>query len=91
MKKLLPHGHIELRFRHKHELLAAHGLLYEKEASVNEETMTLSVATDGSVKSITSILSLMEKSQIEIIEFTQKQPTLEDAYLSIVASQNRGI
>ncbi|MDF2985125.1 MAG: transporter [Eubacterium sp.] len=84
LKKLLPHGHIELKFYNDTGLKAAGELLQEYGCSSDKQNTTLSVATDGSLKQITDILNKLEKQGIPVAEFSQKQATLEDVFLTII-------
>lgn len=86
LKKLLPYGHIELRFHNEKEIQLACDLLIEYNTSFSEENQTLSVATDGSIKQMTGILYTLENANIPVAEFTQKLPTLEDVFLTIIGA-----
>jgi len=88
LKKLIPHGYIELGFRDEKELQLAHDLLDEYNASLNQENQTLSIATDGSIKQMTNILNRLERD-IPVAVFSQKLPTLEDVFLTIIG-ENKG-
>lgn len=87
LKKMLPEGHIELEFPDEDELKSAGDLLDGYEISINREKRTLSIATDGSIKQITGILKQLETAEIELTQFTQKPPTLEDVFLTIVGKK----
>lgn len=89
LKKLLPHRSIELKFLNEEEIPLARDLLTQYSASFSEESQTLSVATDGSIKQMTDILNRLENAKIPVAEFTQKQPTLEDVFLTIIG-ENQG-
>lgn len=89
LKKLLPHGHIELRFRDEKEVQMARDLLEEDNASLDEVNQTLSIATDGSIKQMTDIFNRLENAGIPVAEFAQKLPTLEDVFLTIIG-KNQG-
>jgi ABC-2 type transport system ATP-binding protein len=89
LKKQLPHGHIELGFRDVKEVHSAGNLLDEYNASPNEENQTLTITTDGSLKQMTDILNRLEYAGIAVAEFSQKVPTLEDVFLSIVSETKR--
>lgn len=84
LKKLLPHGHIELKFNDKKAIQTARDLLDEYSTSVDGENQTLSIATDGSIKQLTDILNRLGNAKLSIAEFAQKLPTLEDVFLAIV-------
>jgi ABC-2 type transport system ATP-binding protein len=84
LKKLLPHGHIELRFRNEQEVQAAQNLLRDYQASLDVENQTLLVATDGTIKQMTDILNRLQNAGLSVAEFAQKLPTLEDVFLAII-------
>ena len=89
LKKLLPHGHIELRFIDGKELHSASELLHDYNLNIDTENQTLAVTTDGSIKQITDILSRLETAGVSVLEFAQKLPTLEDVFLELIG-ENRG-
>jgi ABC-2 type transport system ATP-binding protein len=90
LKKLLPHGHIELNFLSGHDLQAAQDLLKDYNTVPTEQNQTITIFTDGSIKQITDILTKLESAGISVAGFTQKLPTLEDVFLSYIGEGNRG-
>ncbi len=88
LKKLLPVGHIELKFHNEKDLLRAYELLQDENASLDEQNQVLIVTTDGSIRHMTRILSRLE-SAVQVAEFSQKQPTLEDVFLTVIGA-NKG-
>ncbi len=87
LKKILPHSHIELTFYSLDEVRKAKKLLHGFETAADDRSLSLSVTTDGSVKDITKVLSLLENA-VTVTEFALRQPTLEDVFLSIVTQKN---
>jgi len=85
LKKLLPHGHIELRFRTGKEAQTAQNLLGDYKVSLDGEDQALIVTTDGSIKQMTDILNRLQSAGLSVAEFAQKLPTLEDVFLTIIA------
>lgn len=83
LKKTLPHSHAELSFYSLEDVRKAKKLLHGFETTVDEENLSLSVTTDGSVKDITRVLGLLENA-VTVTGFALRQPTLEDVFLSIV-------
>lgn len=91
LKKLLPHGHIELKFSDEKDMQSARDLLQVYNTSLDGENQRISVSTDGSIKQTTDILNRLENSGIAVAEFAQKRPTLEDVFLTIIGEiQGRG-
>lgn len=84
LKKLLPHGQVELKFTHHEQLAQAAKLLQHYKAVQADETLSLTVTTDGSVAQLTKLLGELERANIEVGEFAQKAPTLDDVFLKIV-------
>ncbi len=87
LKKMLPHGHIELKFSDEKDLQSVGNLLADYETNLNKEIRTLVIVTDGSIKQMTDILKQLETAEVDITEFTQKPPTLEDVFLSIISKK----
>jgi ABC-2 type transport system ATP-binding protein len=88
LKKLLPHGHIELHFRHESEITLAGELLTEYNIIVDRENLTLNIVTDGSVRQMMDIFVRLEQAGVSVTEFTQKSPTLDDVFLSVIGEGN---
>jgi ABC-2 type transport system ATP-binding protein len=84
LKKLLPHGQVELKFQNEKQLAAAIKLLVSYQTTQNEESLSLAVTTDGTVAQLTQLLTKLESAHIEVTEFAQKAPTLDDVFLKIV-------
>lgn len=84
LKKLLPHGQIELKFNDQDQLNAAVKVLKKHEITQDDEALSLAVATDGSVSQLTQLLTKLEGAKVEIAEFTKKAPTLDDVFLKII-------
>jgi ABC-2 type transport system ATP-binding protein len=89
LKKLLPHGHIELKFRNEKEVQTAHNLLEDYKVSLDGENQALIVTTDGSIQQMTDILNRLQNAGLSVAEFAQKLPTLEDVFLAIIG-ENQG-
>ncbi|HYA43970.1 MAG TPA: ATP-binding cassette domain-containing protein [Acidimicrobiales bacterium] len=84
LKSRLPHGQVELRFADAVQLAKAGQLLAQSQPSRNESALTLTIATDGTVAQVNRLFSLLEKAKLEVAEFAQKSPTLDDAFLRII-------
>ncbi|HMI09601.1 MAG TPA: ATP-binding cassette domain-containing protein [Candidatus Saccharimonadales bacterium] len=84
LKKLLPQGQIDLRFHNQKQLDAAEKLLANYAMVRNDEVVSLTVTTDGSVTQLTRLLGQLEAAKIETTEFAQKAPTLDDVFLKII-------
>jgi len=84
LKKMLPHGQITFRFLNVQQLESAATLLKNYAVTVESDTLSLTITTDGSVAQLTRILNQLETATIEIAEFAQKAPTLDDVFMKII-------
>ncbi len=84
LKKLLPHGQIELKFQDVQQLEAAAQLLHDRDLIRDDDAYTLTVTTDGSLGQTARLFTQIQAAHIEVAEFSQKQPTLDDAFLKII-------
>lgn len=84
LKKLLPQGQIELKFHTKNQLEAATKILKNHQTMQDDDALSLAVTTNGSVAELTRLLAQLENAKIEIAEFAQKAPSLDDVFLNIV-------
>lgn len=89
LKKLLPHGRIELRFHDGNGAQSALDSLAEYDAYLHPETLTLTIITDGSARQMADILNRLENAHIPIAEYAQKLPTLEDVFLAIIGDSQQ--
>ncbi|SFM34297.1 ABC-2 type transport system ATP-binding protein [Gracilibacillus orientalis] len=87
LKKLLPHGHIELGFHQVGEVRAAFKLLDEFHPTIHPEGQKIILSTDGSIKQMTDMLNRLDQAEISVTQLTQKQPTLEDVFLTIIGEK----
>lgn len=84
LKKLLPRGRIELRFHDQKQLAAAASLLKHYNATRDDGACSLTVITDGSVAQIAQLFTQLQTAHVDVAEFSQKVPTLDDAFLKII-------
>ena len=85
LKGLLPQGTIEFRFQDPGNLDKAAKLFAGHDAKRDDDARTLVITTDGSVKQISQLFNDLEAAQIEVMEFSQKIPTLDEAFLKIIS------
>jgi ABC-2 type transport system ATP-binding protein len=90
LKSVLPQGQIDLRFADARELARAGQVLADRHPSRSESALTLTISTDGSVAQVNRLFSLLETSKVEVAEFAQKSPTLDDAFLQIINERKGG-
>lgn len=84
LKKLLPHGQIELKFLSQSLLQKAEKQLASYSPVRDDENFTLTVTTDGSIAGLTKLFNYIEALKIDVAEFAQKTPTLDDAFFKII-------
>jgi len=84
LKKLLPQGQIEFKF-HDKKMLDAAAKLFATSGVSSEEKLSLTITTDGSAAQVARIFARLETAGIDVAEFSQKQPTLDDVFLKIVS------
>ncbi|WP_163581058.1 ATP-binding cassette domain-containing protein [Gracilibacillus saliphilus] len=87
LKKLLPEGHIELGFNQEREVRAAFDVLHDFHPTIHLENRKLVITMDGSIKQMTNMLNRLEQAGISVSQLTQKQPTLEDVFLTIIGEK----
>lgn len=87
LKKLLTGGVIEFAFSDENDMGKAYNLLERYDARLHGETLTISVTTNGGIELLTDILNLLKNSGITVSNFSQKLPTLEDVFLSIIGGK----
>lgn len=84
LKRLLPRGQVELKFQNHRSLAAATKALAGYQTLNSDNSESIVVTTDGSVSQLSKLLSHIESAHLEIAEFSQKTPTLDDAFLKII-------
>jgi ABC-2 type transport system ATP-binding protein len=81
LKRQVPGGHVRLQFTDARGFEQATGVLGEVTAEA--ETLTLNVPTDGSLKSLMTLLDRIEDSSIEVERLTVHTPDLDDVFLAL--------
>jgi ABC-2 type transport system ATP-binding protein len=87
LKEKLPQGIVQLWFNNEHDLQKACSLLMPYKFRMGAEDCNIEVQTDGGAKQFANILNLLNQSNIEILKFAPKQPTLEDAFLTLIGEK----
>ncbi|GAA2453471.1 daunorubicin resistance protein DrrA family ABC transporter ATP-binding protein [Actinomadura vinacea] len=81
LKRLIPGGHVRLRFGDTREVEAALGVL--RTASLDGDDLTLRVPGDGGVRSLRALLSQLDDQAIEVEELSVHTPDLDDVFLAL--------
>lgn len=87
LKKILPIGEIKLEFAKATEKEKAQQLLDSLGLSITSGRKTIEIATDGTTKQLAFILNNLNESGITVARFTQNQPSLEDAFLTLIGEK----
>ncbi len=90
LKRQIPGAHVQLRFPDAEGLATATRVLTD--ATPDAENLILRVPSDGSVKSLRTLLDRLDEYAVEVSEFTVRLPDLDDVFLALTnqnpASQN---
>jgi ABC-2 type transport system ATP-binding protein len=81
LKRLVPGGHIRLRFNAPDDFALATQLL--PAAAPDDEALVLQVPSDGSVQSLRALLARIDEASLEIDELTVHTPDLDDVFFAV--------
>jgi ABC-2 type transport system ATP-binding protein len=81
LKRLIPGGHISLRFTHAGQLEAAARAL--DATSRDDDALTLDVPSDGGVQSLRALLDQLDRHSIDVAELSVHTPDLDDVFLTL--------
>ncbi|NUS82155.1 MAG: ATP-binding cassette domain-containing protein, partial [Streptomyces sp.] len=84
LKRLIPGGHIQLRFTDPAAYRNAATTL--REATRNDEALSLQIPSDGSQRELRSILDRLDTAGIEADELTVHTPDLDDVFFALTDS-----
>ena len=85
LKRLIPGGHVELTFADTHLLDAARHAL---DAGIaDHDALTLQVPSDGGVRAIRELLTLLDERSIDIADMSVHTPDLDDVFLTLTGQQ----
>ena len=87
LKERLPQGMIQLQFKDAEGLRRATELLAGYRIHSGEGECALDVQTDGKAKQFADVLERLNQGDVEILKFAPKQPTLEDAFLTLIGEK----
>jgi ABC-2 type transport system ATP-binding protein len=88
LKRLVPGGHVALRFAGPGDLARAARVLAD--ASPDAEALMLRVPGDGSPKSLRALLGQLEAQSIEAAAVTVHTPDLDDVFLALTGQSGPG-
>ncbi len=81
LKRLVPGGHISLRFADSEALERAAGCL--DVSARDDETFTVQVPSDGGVRALRSVLDRLDAAGVEAEELSVHTPDLDDVFLAL--------
>ncbi|WP_328472001.1 ATP-binding cassette domain-containing protein [Actinoplanes sp. NBC_00393] len=84
LKRLVPGGHVELRFASEHELAAAAAVLGVA-PDPGGEPLVLRVPGEGDVRSLKLLLDRLEAAAVEVDGLSVHTPDLDDVFLAVTA------
>ena len=87
LKEKLPQGIVHLQFKHESDLKKALALLHAYTVRTDNNRYAIDIETDGSAKQFADILNCLNRKSVEIVKFAPKQPTLEDAFLTLIGEK----
>jgi len=85
LKRLVPGGHVTLRFADGPALRAAAVALDAQD--VDSAQLTLQVPADGSVRSLRTLLATLDEAGVEVETLTTHTPDLDDVFLALTAKE----
>ncbi|WP_344964521.1 ATP-binding cassette domain-containing protein [Streptomyces thioluteus] len=84
LKRLIPGGHVRLRFSDPAAYRSA--ALALREAAGDDEALSLQIPSDGSQRELRSILDWLDSAGIEADELTVHTPDLDDVFFALTGS-----
>ncbi len=85
LKRMIPGGHIRLRFADAGTLSKAQEAI-ARPARADEGALTLEVPTSGAVPELRGILTRLDDQGIEVAELTVHTPNLDDVFLTLTGT-----
>ncbi|MFE5909591.1 ATP-binding cassette domain-containing protein [Streptomyces wedmorensis] len=86
LKRLIPGGHIRLRFTDPVAYESAADVL--REVTRDDEALSLSIPSDGSQRELRSVLDWLDSAGIEADELTVHTPDLDDVFFALTGGGN---
>jgi ABC-2 type transport system ATP-binding protein len=85
LKRMIPGGHIRLRFADAGTLSTAQAII-ARPGKADGEALTLEIPTSGSVPELRGILTLLDDHGIDTAELTMHTPDLDDVFLTLTGN-----
>ncbi|MFI5803454.1 ATP-binding cassette domain-containing protein [Streptomyces sp. NPDC051561] len=87
LKRLIPGGHIRLRFHEAHQLAFAAQQLGP--VTTDPEALTLDIPSDGSIPALRSVLDRLDGAALDAAALTVHTPDLDDVFLTLTGNGNK--
>ncbi|MEU4264823.1 ATP-binding cassette domain-containing protein [Streptomyces argenteolus] len=87
LKRLIPGGHVRLRFSDPAAYRSAADAL--REVTRDDEALSLQILSDGSQRELRSILDWLDSAGIEADELTVHTPDLDDVFFALTGGTDR--
>ncbi|MGC9502025.1 ATP-binding cassette domain-containing protein, partial [Streptomyces sp. WG7] len=84
LKRLIPGGHVRLRFTHPAAYRTAATALHQ--ATRDDEALALQIPSDGTQRELRSLLDRLDTAGIEADELTVHTPDLDDVFFALTGS-----
>ncbi|WP_407077887.1 ATP-binding cassette domain-containing protein [Streptomyces sp. NPDC126499] len=88
LKRLVPGGHVRLRFADPGAYRSAASALGE--ATRDDEALALQIPSDGSQRELRAILDWLDSAGVEADELTVHTPDLDDVFFALTGAQQPG-
>jgi ABC-2 type transport system ATP-binding protein len=85
LKRRVPGGHVRLRFANLPTLDAATAAV--RDADRDEESLSLTVPGDGSLRSLRALLDQLDRAQVEVEDLSIHTPDLDDVFFAVTGSR----
>ncbi|MEU3954346.1 ATP-binding cassette domain-containing protein [Streptomyces achromogenes] len=87
LKRLVPGGHVRLRFSDPSAYRSAASAL--REATPDDEALALRIPSDGSQRELRSLLDWLEAAGVEADELTVHTPDLDDVFFALTTGTEK--
>ena len=88
LKRRVPGGHVRLRFADLPALDAASAAV--RGADRDEESLSLTVPGDGSLRSLRALLDQLDRAQVEVEDLGIHTPDLDDVFFAVTGTRKGG-
>jgi ABC-2 type transport system ATP-binding protein len=86
LKRRIPGGHVRLRFADPQSLQAALGVL--DQSARDNDALALRVPSDGSLRSLKTLIGRLDDRAIEVDELSVHTPDLDDVFLALTGDSS---